>query len=188
MKKRIIPIIAIALIALIAIVTVIFALVPVNYKPEYKEVTSFYVCDTSVNNGIAQNFDKDNNKEYVEKINDLYCASFGEHALESLFNGRLGYQAELIKNEDVISNVTNLSKYICLEYVDKNNLPTAKYNDEEFSYDRILIKIESLSNKYIATVNVYLIKEDATNCSYYYKTYGNFYDLFDYINNTILAE
>ena len=189
MKKRLIPIIAIVLIAIIALTTVIFALVPVNYKPEYKQVSSFYVCDSNVNSGIAQSFSKDDGyTEYVDKINQLYSDSFSEHALESLFNGRLGYKAELVKNEDVISNTANLDKYICLEYLDKTNLPTAKYNNEEFAYDRILIKIEALQNKYIGTINVYLLKPDATNSSYYYKTYGNFYNFFDYINNTVLAD
>ena len=188
MKKRIIPIVAILIIALIAITTVIFALVPVNYKPEYKEVKSFYICDSNINSGAAEYFTENDNKEYVAQINKLYNEAFSEHALASLFNGRLGYNAELIKNEDVISNVSNISKYICLEYTDKSNLPTATYNNEEFAYDRILIKIESLSNKYISSVNVYLLKEDATSSSYYYKTYGNFYNFFDYINNTILAD
>lgn len=189
MKKRIIPIIALALIAAIAITTVVFAICVVNFKPEFKEFSSFYVCDKNVESGTPQYYSnlEESQKQNVADINRLFNESFNESALNALFNNRLGYGATLVKNESVISNISNLDKYIVMIYDDKTNLPKVKYNDEEIVYDRVLVKIESLNSTNLTTVSVYLVQEGATSSSYYFKTYGNFYNFYKYINENILA-
>ena len=190
MKKKIIPIIALSLIAIIAVTTVVFAICTVSYKPNFQEVSYISIHNSSTNEDTF--YDKingnDEDKQIVSKLNQLFNDSFNESALNSLFNGRLGYGAELIKNESAITNLSNVSKYICFEYF-QESLPTIKYNDEEIPINRILIKLEdSLTTTNLGTVNIYLLQADATSSSYYYKTYGNFYNFFKYINDTVLAE
>ena len=191
MKKKIIPIIALSLIAIIAVTTVIFAICTVSYKPNFQEVSYISIHNSSTNEDTF--YDKingnDEDKQIVSKLNQLFNDSFSESALNSLFNGRLGYGAELIKNESAITNLSNVSKYIVFEYLNKDELPKIKYNNEEVSFDRVLIKIDNtLNTTNLGTVNVYLLQADATSSSYYYKTYGNFYNFFKYINDTVLAE
>lgn len=185
MKKKLIPIIALALIAVIAITTVVFAICSVNYKPNFTELEKCQICIQENSSGALTLIE---DEEQSKKLNDLFNSSFNESALNSLFNGRLGYSAELIKNQTAISDITKLDKYIYFDYINKDNLPTIKYNNEDISFDRLLIKIESLNTTNLGQINIYLLQEDAISSSYYYKTYGNFYNFFKYINETVLAE
>ena len=185
MKKKIIPIIALSLIAIIAVTTVIFAICTVSYKPNFEDMSK---CQVGIQNDNSSPFELASD-EQATKLVDLFNQSFNESALNSLFNGRLGYGAELVKNESAITNLSNVSKYIVFEYLNKDELPKIKYNNEEVSFDRVLIKIDNtLNTTNLGTVNVYLLQADATSSSYYYKTYGNFYNFFKYINDTVLAE
>ena len=187
MKKRIIPIIALSLIAVIAITTVVFAIVSANFKPQIKDTNAITIAGTEVNGGSSIYFNGNNADQAstVKKINELYNNSFGESALNSLFNGRLGYGAELIKKENAIKNMNELKKYIVFEYENKEDLPKVNYNGTDVSFDRVIVEITDVETANIQMVKVYLVELDATSSSYYFQTYGNFYALFDYVNDLI---
>ena len=187
MKKRIIPIIALSLIAVIAITTVVFAICTANFKPNFKEANAITLLGTEVNDGssIYLNGTNAEQADTIKKINELYNNSFNESALNALFNGRLGYGAELIKKENAIKNINELKKCIIFEYENKEDLPKVTYNEKEISFDRVVVEITEVKTGNIQLVKVYLVQEEATSSSYYFQTYGNFYALFDYVNELI---
>lgn len=184
MKKRIIPIIALSLIGILAITTIIFAVCTKSYVPNFKDFDSVSIGGKNVSSGIVY-YSNTENEEAFNKLNELLKNSFNESALNSLFNGRLGYNPEIVKNTNTISNINDLEKYIVYEYENKTELPTITYNEKEISYDRVLIKVEELENTQINLVKVYLLEEEANACSYYFETYANFYHVFDYVKELL---
>ena len=188
MKKRIIPIIALALIAVIAITTIIFAICSANYKPNFPTTNSIILDGTEVNGGnmIYLNANQDDEtKNQVDKINQLFNASFSESALNSLFNGRLGYQAELIKKDNAITNVDELAKYVAFVYENEEDLPKVTYDKTEISYNKVIVQIGELDTANLQIVKIYLCQVDSASSSYYFQTYGNFYEFFKYLNALI---
>ena len=188
MKKRIIPIIALSLIAVIAITTVIFAICNASFKPQISDNYSIQISVTEVNNGNSIYLDESipEKKAQADKVKQLFNDSFNESALNALFNGRLGYGAELIKKENGITNVNELKKYIEFIYDDETNLPTVMYEQTEVKYKKVIIEITEVETANIDVVKIYLVQLDSSSSSYYFQTYGNFYSLFDYVNDKIV--
>ncbi len=187
MKKRIIPIIALVLVGIIAITTVVFAVCTKSYMPQFKSFDSISLMGKNVNNGSGEYYsaDIDQTQSVYNELNDLFNKSFNESALNSLFNGRLGFSAEVTKNQNIISNIAELDAYIIFEFEDKTNLPTFNYNGSDIEYDRVLVQVETLEQSKLNAVKLYLVQEEANSSSYYMETYANFYDLFSKYNELI---
>lgn len=184
MKKRIIPIIALSIIVLVAITTVIFAVCVKDYRPTKSEFTSFTMGGTELSTGSGMYITKEYNESDFNKLQEAYLDSFNESALTALFNGRLSSDAELIKNQHVIPNKNDLTKYIEINF-ESSNLPTVSYDGEEITFDRLLIQISEVQDTSITLVKIYLMQPTSVISSYYFQTYGNFYHFFDVVNELI---
>lgn len=193
---KIISIVVIALIAVIAITTVIFGICQKSYTPVFSSTDATFdsystidVKGTKVlNSGYTYFKDDEEHKEVIKNINDKFFNAFSESSLNALFNGRLGFNSEVTKNDATISTVSSLESYLTFNFTNKDSLPSFTYDNENLAYDKLLIKIEKPTINNISQVKIYYVLKNENSSSYYSTTYANFYDLFKYIYSLDIIE
>lgn len=160
MAKRILPIIALVLIGAIAVATVVLALVPKNHMPNLDTPNRI-----SISSMDEQIFDAVEHRETFDKVMDAYKASFTESSLNALFQGRLGESAQVKYQEDSLTYLSSLSKYLRFDYnVDK----TATVEDTTFNYRSAVIEL--VDNQGMYEVKIYLLEYGTTSTHYYIST------------------
>ena len=157
MTKRIIPITALVLIAIVAIATIVMALVPKNFAPNIGDPARISI--SSMNNRV---FDATEDKETYDKIMEAYHNSFTESSLNALFQGRIGYNTEAKYQEDSLTYLSSLSKYLRFDY---NTDKTVTVQDNEVTYRSVVIEL--VDNEGMYEVKLYLLAYGDTSTNYY---------------------
>lgn len=176
MTKRIIPIIALVLIGLVAIATVVLALVPKNHAPNIGSPARISI--SSMNDQV---FDANDDADIYNKIINAYNKSFTESSLNALFQGRLCNGAEAKYQQDSLTYLSSLSKYLRFDF---NTDKTVKVQTKDISYRSVVVELEDNEGMY--DVKLYLLAHGSTSTNYYISTIadlGNLVSVIDEVEN-----
>ncbi len=185
--KKVLPIISLSIIGVLIITTIVMFFTPISHsfkieKPEdirLYDNSSFYDPDYTVSDNVT-------NKEYYDEVRNKLTNAFKDTALEALFNGRLGKNAELVQR----SSTLNLSEGVYVVYSYGENTKTVKDGDTRVSYKYIAFELSDVDD--YVTVRAYLIENDddidedgVITYSYYFNMIGNTSNLYNYVVNDL---
>lgn len=188
--KKIISIVVSSIVLLFAIFVLVSAFIPKNYNFNLAQPDSITIYNS---NGDAVTSYYKGNDEYT-KIMELYDKGFKTSFMQSFFQGKAFKKVQTVDSTKTFSatSMKDVDNTIFIEFnytqeqqTDKHG-SDVKFESSERTYYHVVIEIKN--SQVLSSINAYIMKaNDSGNSNIKYTSYASHYELYDYLNDGILA-